>query len=90
MDNIKLNKPFKTNVKGKKYSVYVKGKKGKIVKVNFGQAGAPDFSSGSADSKQRKLFMKRMMGIKRKDGSFAYKDKTSPAYWSIVYGWNAP
>ena len=54
MDNIKLNKPFKTNVKGKKYSVYVKGKKGKIVKVNFGQAGAPDFRSGSADSKQRK------------------------------------
>ena len=88
MDNIKLNKPFKSKVKGKKYSVYVKNKKGKIVKVNFGQAGAPDFRSGTATEKQRKSFFSRMMGIKKKNGTFAYKDKTSAAYWSIVYGWN--
>ena len=82
----KLNKPFKSNVKGKKYSVYVKDGD-KIKKVNFGAKGMDDWRSGTATKEQRKSFRARMKGIKRKDGSFAYKDKTSPAYWSLNYLW---
>ena len=82
----KLNKPFKSNVKGKKYSVYVKDGD-KIKKVNFGASGMDDWRSGTATKEQRKSFRARMKGIKRKDGSFAYKDKTSPANWSLNYLW---
>ena len=81
-----LNKPFKSDVKGKKYSVYVKDGD-KIKKVNFGSAGMDDWRSGTATKEQRKSFRARMMGIKRKDGSYAYKDKTSPAYWALNYLW---
>jgi hypothetical protein len=87
--NKPLNKPFKSDVKGKKYSVYVKDGD-KIKKVNFGAKGAPDFrgtDGKKASAEQRKSFRSRMMGIKRKDGSYAYKDKTSPAYWSLNYLW---
>jgi len=82
----KLNKPFKSNVKGKKYSVYVKDGD-KVKKVNFGAKGMDDWRSGTATKEQRKSFRARMRGIKRKDGTFAYKDKTSPAYWSLNYLW---
>jgi len=82
----KLNKPFKSDVKGKKYSVYVKDGD-KVKKVNFGAKGMDDWRSGTATKEQRKSFRARMKGIKRKDGSFAYKDKTSPAYWSLNYLW---
>jgi len=82
----KLNKPFKSNVKGKKYSVYVKDGD-KVKKVNFGAKGMDDWRSGTATKEQRKSFRARMKGIKRKDGTFAYKDKTSPAYWSLNYLW---
>ena len=46
-----------------------------------------DFRSGTATKEQRKSFLARMKGVKRKDGSFAYKDKTSPAYWSVKFLW---
>jgi len=82
----KLNKPFKSNVKGKKYSVFVKDGD-KVKKVNFGAKGMDDWRSGTATKEQRKSFRARMKGIKRKDGSYAYKDKTSPAYWSLNYLW---
>ena len=60
---------------------------GKRKKVNFGAKGMPDWRSGTASKEQRKSFRARMKGIKRKDGSFAYKDKTSPAYWALNYLW---
>ena len=83
-----LNKPFKTPAGSKKkYSVYVKTKEGKIKKVSFGARGMDDWKSGTATKEQRKSFRARMKGIKRKDGSFAYKDKTSPAYWALNYLW---
>ena len=81
-----LNKPFKSKVKGKKFSVYVKDGD-KIKKVNFGAKGMDDWRSGTATKEQRKSFRARMKGIKRKDGTFAYKDKTSPAYWALNYLW---
>ena len=83
-----LNKPFKTPAGSKKkYSVYVKTKEGKIKKISFGARGMDDWRSGTATKEQRKSFRARMKGIKRKDGSFAYKDKTSPAYWALNYLW---
>ena len=83
-----LNKPFKTPAGSKKkYSVYVKTKEGKIKKVSFGARGMDDWKSGTATKEQRKSFRARMKGIKRKDGSYAYKDKTSPAYWALNYLW---
>jgi len=85
-DDKPLNKPFKSDVAGKKFSVIVMDK-GKRKKVNFGAKGMPDWRSGTASKAQRKSFRARMKGIKRKDGSFAYKDKTSPAYWALNYLW---
>ena len=86
--NKPLNKPFKTPAGSKKkYSVFVKTKEGKIKKVSFGAKGMADFRSGTATKEQRNSFLARMKGVKRKDGSFAYKDKTSPAYWSVKFLW---
>lgn len=86
--NKPLNKPFKTPASSKKkYSVYVKTKDGKTKKVSFGAKGMDDFRSGTATKEQRKSFLARMKGVKRKDGSFAYKDKTSPAYWAVKFLW---
>jgi hypothetical protein len=85
-DDKPLNKPFPSDIKGKKYSVIVMDK-GKRKKVNFGAKGMPDWRSGTASKEQRASFRARMKGIKRKDGSFAYKDKTSPAYWALRYLW---
>ena len=62
-------------------------KDGKRKKVNFGAKGMDDWRSGTATKEQRKSFRARMSGIKRKDGSYAYKDKTSPAYWAYNYLW---
>ena len=87
MDKKPLNKPFPSTVKGKKYSVYVKDSNGKIKKVNFGQKGYDDYRSGTATKEQRKSYLARAKGIKKKDGSLAYLDKTTPSYWSVVYGW---
>jgi len=87
MDKKPLNKPFPSNVKGKKYSVYVKDSNGKIKKVSFGQKGYDDYRSGTATKEQRKSYLARAKGIKKKDGSLAYLDKTTPSYWSVVYGW---
>ena len=87
MDKKQLNTPFPSNVKGKKYSVYVKDSNGKIKKVSFGQKGYDDFRSGTATKEQRKSYLARAKGIKKKDGSLAYLDKTTPSYWSYHYGW---
>lgn len=85
-----LNKPFrgKSTPPTKKYSVYVKADNKKGYKIiHFGARGMDDWRSGKATPEQRKSFRARIKGIKRKDGSFAYKDKTSPAYWALNYLW---
>lgn len=84
-----LNKPFRSKVKGKKYSVYVKDGD-KIKLISFGAKGMDDWrgtDGNQATKEQRKSFRARIKGIKRKDGSFAYLDKTSPAYWSLNFLW---
>ena len=85
-----LNKPFrgKSTPASKKYSVYVRADNKKGYKtVHFGARGMDDWKSGKATKEQRKSFRARMMGIKRKDGTYAYKDKSSPAYWSLRFLW---
>ncbi len=80
---MKLYKPVKSLVKGKKYSVLVKG--GKI--VHFGAVGYPDFRSGTASAEQRRRYLSRARGIETKEGKKAYLDKNRPAYWSYHYLW---
>jgi len=85
-----LNKPFKSSKTpaGKKYSVYVKADNKKGYKtIHFGAKGMDDWRSGTATKEQRKSFRARMAGVKRKDGSLAIKDKSSPAYWAYHYLW---
>lgn len=83
-----LNKPFKSKKPGKKFSVYVKTNTKKGYKlIHFGAKGSPDWRSGTASKEQRKSFRARMAGIRRKDGSQAIKDKSSPAYWAYNYLW---
>ena len=82
-----LYKPFKSKKAGKKYSVYVKSDNGGKRLIHFGQAGAPDWRSGTASAAQRKSYLARAKGIKKKDGSLAWKDKNSPNYWAVRYLW---
>ena len=84
-----LYKPWKNTTSSKsKYFVYVKSdtKKG-YKKIGFGFKGMDDWRSGTATKEQRKSFRARMKGIKKKDGSFAYKDKNTSAYWALNYLW---
>jgi len=82
-----LYKPFKSKNPKKKFSVYVKGDNGKTKLIHFGAKGMDDWRSGKATKEQRKSFRARIKGIKRKDGTFAYKDKNSPAWWALNYLW---
>ena len=83
-----LNKPFKSKKAGKKFSVYVKTNTKKGYKlIHFGAKGMADFRSGTATEAQRRSYLARAKGIKKKDGSLAWKDKTSPNYWSVRYLW---
>jgi len=70
---VKLNKPMKGDVK--KSKVYVKNKKGNVVKVNFGD---PDMKIKKSDPEARKNFRARHnCADKMKKG-----DKTTAGYWS--------
>ena len=54
---VKLNDPIRTSeVKGKKFKVYVKNDKGNVVKVNFGQKG---MAIKKSDPERRKSFRAR-------------------------------
>ena len=86
-----LNKPFKSKQAGKKMSVYVRSDNKKGYKlIHFGQAGAPDFRSGTASAAQRKSYLARAKGIKNKQGQLTYKLRDSPNYYSVRYLWNGP
>ena len=70
---VKLNKPFRTPDGPKKFSVYVKNKKGNVVKVNFGDP---------------KMEIKRDNPVRRKSFRARHKCDTDPGpkwkarYWS--------
>ena len=82
-----LYQPFPSKNKKYKYSVYVKGPTGKPKLIGFGAVGYRDFRSGTATAKQRDAYQARLKGIKKGDGSLAYKDKDSAAWWSLNYLW---
>jgi len=67
-----LNKPFRTPKGPKKFSVYVKNKKGNVVKVNFGD---PNMEIKRDDPNRRKSFRARHNCSEK-------KDKTKAGYWS--------
>jgi len=67
---VTLNKPMQGDVK--KFKVYVKNKKGNVVKVNFGD---PNMRIKKSNPKRRKSFRARHK-------CDTAKDKTSARYWS--------
>ncbi len=69
-DGKPLGKPMKGDVK--KFKVYVKNKKGNVVKVNFGD---PNMEIKRDDPKRRKSFRARHKCAQA-------KDRTTPKYWS--------
>ncbi len=67
---VSLGKPTKGDVK--KFKVFVKNKKGKVVKVNFGD---PNMEIKRDNPKRRKSFRARHKCAQA-------KDRTTPKYWS--------
>lgn len=80
--NVRLNKPFRTPGGPKKFSVYVKNKKGNIVKVNFGD---PGLSIKRDDPNRRRNFRARH----NCDSDPRAKDRTTAKYWSCKF-WSSP
>jgi hypothetical protein len=77
---MKLNTPFKSDVKGKKYSVYVRDE-GRVKKINFGAVGYEDYTQ-HRDPIRRKSFRARM-----KCDPVSKLNKATPRYWSCTYLW---
>ena len=69
---VKLGKPSNGDVKNKKFKVYVKNKKGNVVKVNFGDA---NMEIKRDNPKNKKSFRARHKCSQA-------KDRTTPKYWS--------
>jgi len=70
--SVTLNKPMRGDVK--KFKVYVKNKKGKVVKVNF---GSKDYNIKKNNPNRKKSYCSRSKGIEG-----GGKDKTKANYWS--------
>ena len=81
-DGKRLNKPFRTPGGPKKFSVYVKNKKGNVVKVSFGD---PGLSIKRDDPNRRRNFRARH----RCDSDPRAKDRTTAKYWSCKF-WSSP
>ena len=76
---VKLNKPIRTSENpNKKFKVYVKNAKGKVVVVRFGD---PNMEIKRDDPARRKAFRARHSCDDK-------KDKTTPGYWSCMQ-WRA-
>jgi hypothetical protein len=69
---VELNKPFRTPDGPKKFSVYVMGPKGNVLKVNFGD---PNMEIKRDDPERKKAFRER-------HSCDTADDKTTPRYWS--------
>jgi hypothetical protein len=69
---VSLRKPFRTPKGPKKFSVYVRNKKGNVIKVNFGD---PDMEIKRDDPDSRRSFRARHKCSEK-------KDETKPGYWS--------
>ena len=80
-----LNKPFPSDVKNKKYSVYVRDKQGNIRKINFGDSRYRHNYSAEA----RRNYLKRSAGIRDGSGRLTKDNKLSANYWARRYLWDA-
>jgi hypothetical protein len=69
---VKLGKPFRTPGGPKKSSVYVKNKKGNIIKVNF----------GDPNMRIKKNIPGRRKNFRARHNCSTAKDRTSARYWS--------
>lgn len=69
---VPLGKPFRTSGGPKKFSVYVKNKKGNIIKVNF----------GDPNMKIKKNIPGRRKSFRARHKCHTAKDRTSARYWS--------
>jgi hypothetical protein len=89
-----LYKPFKSNAKNKKYSVYVK-ENNKPKLIHFGDKRYEHFKDkigeyktlDHGDKERRDNYLKRAKGIKDKQGKLTYKDKNSANYWAVNFLW---
>mgnify|MGYP003327927252 CR=1 FL=1 len=79
-----LYKPFKSKVKGKKMSVYVK-KNGKVKLIHFGDSKyRHNYSKEARDS-----YLARSAGIRDKEGNLTRNNKNTANYWSRKVLWKA-
>jgi hypothetical protein len=85
---MELYKPFVSNVKNKKFSVYVKGDNGKKKLIHFGDSRFEDFTQHK-DKKRQEYYLARTKGIRDKDGNLTYNNKNTANYWSRTYLWGA-
>jgi hypothetical protein len=69
---VSLNKPFRTSGGAKKFGVYVKNKKGNVIKVGFGD---PNLRVKNYNPKRAKSFRARHK-------CHTKKDRTTPGWWS--------
>ena len=72
---VQLGKPFLTPDGPKKRAVYVKNRKGNVIKLNFGQKGV----------KIKKNNPKRRKSFRARHKCQTAKDRTTPRYWSCKF-----
>tara|TARA_R110001606_G_scaffold389913_1_gene556426 strand:+ start:2200 stop:2463 length:264 start_codon:yes stop_codon:yes gene_type:complete len=85
MDKKELYKPFKSNAKNKKMSVYVM-KDGKKRLIHYGDSRYKDFTQHK-NKERRKSYLLRAKGIKNKEGKLTWKDKNTANYWAVKTLW---
>jgi len=73
--NVELNSPMRSSGP-KKYKVYTKNKKGKVIKVNFGDV------KGGLTAKFNDEGARANFAARHDCDSKSKKDKTKPGYWS--------
>jgi hypothetical protein len=86
---------YKKSTNPNKKLMVVVEKDGKKKTIHFGARSMQHFkdktgiwaSKNHGDAVRRKSFLARSKGIKKKDGSFAYKDPMSPAYHATKILW---
>ena len=76
--SIKLNKPMRGDVK--KFKVFVKNRKGKVVKVNFGDK---KLSIKKNIPARKRSFMARFSPILAKAKRSGKQLNTTPVYWAV-------
>ena len=77
---VKLGKPMRGDVK--KFKVYVKNKKGNVIKVNFGHGGTSAKKAGQKTMRIRKSNPKARKSFRARHKCDQKKDRTTAGYWS--------